>query len=286
VGLILAAAGLNVNASSPEQTPLTGQLQQLTGAVAHMQPGPLEIHAKPVGRENPIPRRLYFVSPQYPAEAAPLDATATIRFRLTIDALGHVAEARPIGSTLASSDAFPPPGSPPMGAILESFASAVDVAVHQWIYEAPADAPIWFDVLIRFTRDADAEVSVDTRAVIPTGDPADSTPRNDSLPINEPRPAWAEDAVPVSDLLQMPVKVRHVAPAYPDAAREAGITGVIIVEARIEPDGTVRHARVVRSISALDQAALDAILQWEYTPTLMNGVAVPVRMTVTVQFSR
>ena len=43
--------------------------------------------------------------------------------------------------------------------------------------------------------------------------------------------------------------------------------------------------RVLRSIPLLDQAATDAVRQWEYTPTLLNGVPVPVIMTVTVTFT-
>jgi protein TonB len=42
----------------------------------------------------------------------------------------------------------------------------------------------------------------------------------------------------------------------------------------------------VRSIPLLDQAALDAVRQWEYTPTLLNGVPVPVIVTVTINFTR
>ena len=53
----------------------------------------------------------------------------------------------------------------------------------------------------------------------------------------------------------------------------------------IGPNGKVQNARVLRSIPLLDQAALDAVKQWEYTPTLLNGVPVPVIMTVTVQFT-
>ena len=44
-------------------------------------------------------------------------------------------------------------------------------------------------------------------------------------------------------------------------------------------------ARILRSIPLLDQAALDAVRQWEYSPTLLNGVPVPVIMTVTVNFT-
>jgi hypothetical protein len=47
----------------------------------------------------------------------------------------------------------------------------------------------------------------------------------------------------------------------------------------------VSDTRVLRSIPLLDQAAIDAVKQWEYTPTLLNGSAVPVVMTVTVNFT-
>jgi protein TonB len=50
-------------------------------------------------------------------------------------------------------------------------------------------------------------------------------------------------------------------------------------------DGKVADAKVLRSIPLLDQAALAAVRQWEYTPTLLNGVPVPVIMTVTVTFN-
>ena len=81
-----------------------------------------------------------------------------------------------------------------------------------------------------------------------------------------------------------PTKVQDVRPVYPEEAREAGIQGVVILEVRIEPDGRVGGARVLRSIPALDTAAIDAVRQWQFTPTLLNGVATPVVMTVTVQF--
>jgi periplasmic protein TonB len=60
---------------------------------------------------------------------------------------------------------------------------------------------------------------------------------------------------------------------------------VVILEATIDPAGNVRHARVLRGQPLLDQAAIDAVQQWQYVPTLLNGVAVPVIMTVTVNFT-
>ncbi len=59
----------------------------------------------------------------------------------------------------------------------------------------------------------------------------------------------------------------------------------MIIEATIDPGGKVTKTRVLRSIPLLDQAALDAVRKWEYEPTMLNGVAVPVIMTVTVNFT-
>jgi protein TonB len=59
----------------------------------------------------------------------------------------------------------------------------------------------------------------------------------------------------------------------------------VILEARIGVDGKVSHARVLRSVPLLDQAALDAVMQWEYQPTRLNGQPVPIMITVTVRFT-
>ena len=61
--------------------------------------------------------------------------------------------------------------------------------------------------------------------------------------------------------------------------------GIVIIEATIGADGRVTNARILRSVPLLDQAAIDAVRQWEFTPTLLNGVPVPVVMTVTVNFT-
>jgi protein TonB len=58
-----------------------------------------------------------------------------------------------------------------------------------------------------------------------------------------------------------------------------------VIEAIIGVDGKVREARIVSSIPELDQAALDAVRQWEFTPSRLNGVAVAVIVTVLVRFS-
>jgi protein TonB len=85
--------------------------------------------------------------------------------------------------------------------------------------------------------------------------------------------------------IKQPIKTRHVNPVYPPIAQSARVQGVVIMEIVITPEGQVQDARVLRSIPLLDQAALDAVRQWEFTPTLLNGAPTAIIMTVTVQFS-
>ena len=82
-----------------------------------------------------------------------------------------------------------------------------------------------------------------------------------------------------------PTKTVHVAPVYPAIARASRVQGVVIIEATIDIRGNVESARILRSIPLLDQAALDAVHEWKFTPTLLNGIAVPIIMTVTVNFT-
>jgi protein TonB len=100
-----------------------------------------------------------------------------------------------------------------------------------------------------------------------------------------PPPPPPPAPVRVGGAIKPPVKTRDVRPQYPPIAQSARVQGVVIIEATISPQGKVQDARVLRSIPLLDGAALEAVRQWEFTPTLLNGVPVPVIMTVTVQFT-
>ena len=99
-----------------------------------------------------------------------------------------------------------------------------------------------------------------------------------------PRPS-GNAPVRVGGNVKVPTKLVDVRPVYPPDAQAARVQGVVIIEATIAPDGTVGDARVLRSIPLLDQAALDAVKQWKFEPTIVGGTAVPVIMTVTVNFS-
>jgi TonB family protein len=84
--------------------------------------------------------------------------------------------------------------------------------------------------------------------------------------------------------IREPRKLKNVPPVYPEEAKKAGVQGVVILECTISPEGKVVDVRVLRGIPLLDPAAVEAVKQWEYTPTLLEGKPVPVIMTVTVNF--
>lgn len=114
---------------------------------------------------------------------------------------------------------------------------------------------------------------------------AGGLPQSDVVAPPPPRPIAPVAPVRVGGDVRPPQKVRHVVPEYPAIARSAGISGVVILEALIGDDGSVRDVTVLRSVALLDTAAVEAVRQWRFTPTLLNGTPVPVLMTVTVAFN-
>lgn len=100
------------------------------------------------------------------------------------------------------------------------------------------------------------------------------------------RRAKLATAVRVGGRVRPPIKIKDVAPVYPAVAQSARVTGNVVIEATVDDQGKVGDAKVVKSVPLLDQAALDAVRQWEYQPSLLNGVPTPVVLTVTVRFTR
>jgi periplasmic protein TonB len=90
--------------------------------------------------------------------------------------------------------------------------------------------------------------------------------------------------VRVGGTVTAPTRSIYVPPTYPPIAVAARRQGVVIIQATIGIDGRVTDAQVLRSEPLLDQSALEAVRQWRYTPTLLNGEPVEVVMTVTVSF--
>jgi periplasmic protein TonB len=98
-----------------------------------------------------------------------------------------------------------------------------------------------------------------------------------------PAPA-VRRVVRVGGEVKEPSKLRNVNPVYPDVAVAGRIEGTVVLEATIAPNGKVAEVRVVRSLPLLEKAAVDAVKQWVYSPTLVDGVPVTAIMTVTIRF--
>ena len=98
-------------------------------------------------------------------------------------------------------------------------------------------------------------------------------------------PGVASGRVRVGGGIQEPKLIRKVPPVYPPDALAARIEGIVIIEAVIDVNGAVKELKVLRSQPLLETAAVDAVRQWLFTPTLLNGVPVEVIMTLTVNFT-
>lgn len=93
------------------------------------------------------------------------------------------------------------------------------------------------------------------------------------------------DPLPVGGDVKPPVKVKNVRPTFPQEAMDAKIQGWVILEIMVGADGITQDATVLRSVAGLDEASLESVLLWEFTPTIAEGTPSPVAMAVTVNFT-
>jgi TonB family protein len=132
-----------------------------------------------------------------------------------------------------------------------------------------------------YTREGPAAASRETTTLglnvikTPRGWRFIGLPESMMLRLNAPR---------VGGTIREPRKLKDVKPRYPEEAKDSRIQGIVILECVISKEGKVVDVRVLRSVPGLDKAAQDAVRQWLYEPTLLDGQPVPVIMTVTVNF--
>lgn len=88
----------------------------------------------------------------------------------------------------------------------------------------------------------------------------------------------------VGESIPEPKLLKKVSPTYPKEGLWARIQGIVSLECIVSGEGKVTDVRVIRGIQLLDQAAIKAVRQWEYAPTVVDGQPIPVIVTVTVGF--
>src|SRR5579862_429134 len=105
---------------------------------------------------------------------------------------------------------------------------------------------------------------------------------------DRPLPAFPADSVSLCDEgVTLPTPLHEVHPSYTPAAMAAEISGAVLIEGIVMPDGTVGPTRVIRSLGAgtgLDDEAVKAFKQWRLTPAARDGEPVPARVTVEMTF--
>jgi periplasmic protein TonB len=127
-------------------------------------------------------------------------------------------------------------------------------------------------------------VSVDTTGGLPPGGTDVGTSVGRPIVVVPPPVQKPAGPVRVADLPVPPRKIMDARPVYPEIARQVRKEGTVVMEAVLDTTGRVTQLRVIQSVPLLDQAALDAVRQWRYTPTTLGGHPVSVLMTITIRF--
>jgi periplasmic protein TonB len=173
----------------------------------------------------------------------------------------------------------PPPPPPPAAAAPRAHANSARPPVESGALHAPSVIPEVIAPEDGFDLGSDGGVPGGVEGGVPGGVVGGVVGGLPDAPAPPPVPRLraGRDVSP-------PRRLREVAPVYPKYARLSRLEGVVVVEAVIDERGRVQNATVVKGVPLLDDAALDAVRQWAYAPSLLNGVPVQVVMTVTVTF--
>ena len=101
-----------------------------------------------------------------------------------------------------------------------------------------------------------------------------------------PPPLVARGPVRIGGQITAPALLHRVEPVYPDVAAMAHLGGIVILEATVGTDGCVESVRVLRSRHPLlDKASQEALIQWKYSPLMLNGTPAAFILTVTFSFA-
>jgi protein TonB len=100
-----------------------------------------------------------------------------------------------------------------------------------------------------------------------------------------PPPKPTQQRVRIGGNVQAAKMVRQIQPMYPQIAKTAHVQGTVILHAIIAKDGSVQELQYISGPALLMRSAMDAVRQWKYQPTLLNGEPVEVDTTISVVFT-
>jgi len=259
----LAQAGLTGGSLPPSSPSVVYRVPRKTNAAEFAGVAPHEMTVEEafpgVPVLSPRPTPVSTVNPEYPALARQARIQGIVDLALQIDTSGHVTNIRMLkGHPLLANPAI--------------------TAVRQYVY--PAGVAGAFIERVNF--------------ILPEGGVPNAIGnqlQNKTFPFGpevqsqqtEPRPT-APERIKVGPAVQAYNLVNKVDPVYPALAQQANITGVVTLSIVIGKDGSVENIAVVSGHPLLVQAAIDAVKQWTYKPTLLNGQPVEVGTSVTVPF--
>jgi len=223
------------------------------------------------------------VTPAYPSEAERLGIEANVELNVIVNAAGNVtgAESSGFGAKIHRDDQNVAERAEFVATQGNTFRDAAVAAARQWKFE-PGSAQ-WMCVFsFRFRLKPLDSKQAEKGADASIGSPILSATSSSTRPGETPSPP--RTGVRVGGDIKAPRKIVDVKPLYPDDARAAKAKGVVLLEVIIAANGSVSNVRVLRSIPEFDQAAIDAVQQWKFEPTLLNGAQGEVEMLVYVNF--
>jgi TonB family protein len=237
--------------------PMAASLQATPGTQAADtgRPSALEEQAYQVPKDAPPPKKIHDVAFPYPESVKSVVTSALFVTRVVIDVDGSVVEARILKRRIDG----PATSSQALAQAVKRLSDSTLDVVRQWRFEPPAKAPLAMSVTVSYTTS-------DEKAAAPPPPPP-------------PPPAPGDGSV------TQPVPVNKPNPVYPESAKRDKIQGLVRLAVTVDKNGAVKDARVVQSVPALDQAALDAVRQWTFRPGTRDGVPVQTKCELTINFT-
>ena len=217
-------------------------------------PSALERQAYEVAKDMRPPRKVHNVPMPYSDDVKAVITSAMVMVRLVVDVDGSVAQARILSRKVGGPQTTPEA----LAEATRKLETGTLTAVRQWKFEPPERAPVVMTVAVAYDADGKG------KAAPPPPPPA-------------PKPGDGS--------VTRPVAIEQPNPIYPEEAKRTKVQGVVVLSVTVGANGQVKDARVIQSVPALDQAALEAVRQWTFRPGTRDGKPVDVVTDITINFA-